>query len=328
MKQRQGNVIKKLILACLLGIISSAALFIFLNVDQQLDRAIIVKEINSSERLVEETSSTSQATSTISPTDSRQDIERKSVSELILDSEYPRKVTISLTDSINIEKTFKIDDFSTLNQFLSNNLTGRGQLYDLLIDATDQGITAAPLELFRLLESCFQLSEGGITDHYEINLVTESCQGISDAQIKDRAQWVDRGVTMNAFGALTYKAHQIEGSDKAAAFELYELAWKSGHTGTLLTLATFFRDGIPNLNRGEPDLVTAYAYTLLDAAVTRAALQLNGKIPNPNTTSQIEQYVAVQQATLTAGEIEKAEELAQQLLEDNENCCVNLWRHY
>ena len=259
--------------------------------------------------------------------------------------QYPANVNITLPNGATIERFFDVTGYGKLPRMTSKNV---GEYLSMLETLTNEGNGAAAYELYGLLKRCSNSARSdteyraieaailsqeseksplSIDDQLLANKMTFLlCRNVTDDQLENKELLRSLALENNSLMALSNRARELLFDSPGQAGEIYKELWNRGHvtTGHALTYVYRITD-FDGHDPSKPNLIKAHAYRLAKDIVDQQFLQNQGSIDLGNTLSQIDQGQAISAAMLSPQEQKEAEELAIQLLIDNESCCIDEW---
>lgn len=156
----------------------------------------------------------------------------------------------------------------------------------------------------------------------QIQFVFDYCEGIGDAETADVEKFARIAIDAGEYMGTRLLTEELGRTREG--FDLWQDAWKEGHINGAVSMILFYRDGIPENLDGKPDYVKTYAYHLIANKVYEAASQFSQASNSEMLTAMGDALIGAA-GFLTPHEQAEAVELAANLLEANQNCCIGSW---
>lgn len=149
----------------------------------------------------------------------------------------------------------------------------------------------------------------------------ESCVGLTEEQLNAAEDWLYLAADSGDFLAIRELAHHF-GDDSEASAELYQQLWERGHVSATEALGIAYSNGTaPGLD-GQPDHIRSYAYTYAGFAVYKAIMERSNRPGAHNRIVSMDDVLAMRGGYLSPQQQAQAEQLAYDMLRENENCCL------
>lgn len=270
--------------------------------------------------------------------------------------DYPKLVSFNLFDNQLVTAELKLN--ADLYGVLPADLDRPEQMLPALMELSGDGNGEASLGIAKLLEECSRMprTEGdyqrareslrttGRIDGYNIiergpfELGSEiyaaalesldvnyaKCRSVVESQFEEIEQYKNKAMKQEAFSALTdYGIEQSDENPKASK-RLFEKLWQMGDSSALSILSRMELTG-HGAQDGKPDKVRGYAYALLGEKIYLYAEIQNGSPYAGSMESAIEGALRDMALELTADELERANQFAYELIQNNKNCCIGIW---
>lgn len=147
----------------------------------------------------------------------------------------------------------------------------------------------------------------------------QNCLGLGGAEKEEAEEWLRIAADAGIVNALTRYSRQFEGDYKTAA-EYLTKAWEAGDANALMGLTSVYSNAWYQLREpgGPPgNLVRSYASFY-------AYFKLLGASQKRGTAGGLMRAVNGIEGNLSADEIKDGRRIAQQMIVENENCCLEM----
>lgn len=156
------------------------------------------------------------------------------------------------------------------------------------------------------------------------------CKNVSEDLLSQRLDWQEKAIELNSYEAITRRTGELlrvesSGRDR---YELNKQAWEAGHVGVAKALGLAYEAGLPESTEGVPDRLTAFAYSLVQNKIIDGYLS-ESESPTASTLREsYRQAIAAESALLSPSEFLDVEQIAIELIRDNEKCCKGPWHFF
>lgn len=152
------------------------------------------------------------------------------------------------------------------------------------------------------------------------------CRNVSDQLISERQAWLERAVEFNSLSALISSRFYSERYDSRDEAHFYKNAWNAGY---VIIDGKLINDDVSRRASGRAsDPIRNYAYSLATKTIIDGYLE---KIETPNEpllrTLGLINYTSYS-SRLPPDDLLKAQNLAIELIRNNENCCKGPWLRF
>ncbi|HEY7752559.1 MAG TPA: hypothetical protein VH856_01960 [Steroidobacteraceae bacterium] len=148
-----------------------------------------------------------------------------------------------------------------------------------------------------------------------------SCEGVTPAQASEALDWLERAARGGDYVAAQRWADHL--GDSQEGFEAWEALWRDGDVQALGRLARHYERGVPASTGGQPDLVRAHAYRLVEAQVREAVYsQYQGL---DAARARLSDRLRASGGLVNPQQDAEAQALAKEILAGNPNCCRGSW---
>jgi len=264
----------------------------------------------------------------------------------ISDADYfPNEVKIKLGNHETIERTFTKPSLFTLPPMTEDNTENFMANLEAL---ANEGVAGAALRKFNLLGECanatrdeisYRIRESGILsgevsipgmsmeDMITANRMTYLlCKEISNSDIESADKWFKLALENGSHFARQQHAKSFLATDIAEAGRQYKILWDQGYANSGSSLAFIYRNtDFDGPDPSQPNMVKSYAFQLAQDLVNIAGLEQSGQSDAVLRITDITNAQEIAKSTLTLQEQQDAEQLAKDLVKNNENCCVWFW---
>ena len=148
----------------------------------------------------------------------------------------------------------------------------------------------------------------------------ENCAGLSKEQRSEQAEWLKTAADLGESLAMIEYSRDI--ADNDIAIDFLNRAWKTGDIEALPFLAKRYGQSYES-GENPQNKVRAYSTFYAYNQLIRAGLEGHGDIASrwvKRNQIELDQL----EKTLHQHEIEQGRELAEQLVQSNENCCIRM----
>jgi len=272
---------------------------------------------------------------------------------------FPKKIDVTFPSGEIVSVTYRLRDKDYLPVLRSIDIGIYINQFIKLVEQNKNG--AAAYEVYRMLANCFEAprsskeyysrlkellatgkyrygraetsvwlvepdSNGYQNSVYSLQAQFHSCRNVSDKLINERKLWLERAIELNSLGALISSRFYSERYDPIGDAHFYKNAWDAGY---IIIGGNLIEGDVSRRASGRPsDPIRTHAYSLVKKTILDGYLK---QIEEPNEPYLrllgLNNYTS-DNPQLTPDDLLKAENLAIELIRNNENCCKGPWLRF